>query len=163
AVRFAVAGRVPRIKVGSTDRVLCRRLLEIGHEVHVTFKSSSRRWRLAGIESALRVHLVDLVDETAVRASGAAVPPQSIDHLAAHGAYPFQTDADGIIQSNILGTWNLLKACEQIDYETFVNTGSSSECGFKEHAMRETDLLEPTSYYAITKCEQTLLCRTPYR
>jgi nucleoside-diphosphate-sugar epimerase len=40
-----------------------------------------------------------------------------------------------------------------------VNTGSSSEYGFKDYAMRETDLLEPNSYYAVAKCAQTLLCQ----
>jgi nucleoside-diphosphate-sugar epimerase len=39
-----------------------------------------------------------------------------------------------------------------------VNTGSSSEYGFKQFAMRETDIVEPVSYYAVTKCAQTLLC-----
>jgi nucleoside-diphosphate-sugar epimerase len=80
-------------------------------------------------------------------------------HLATHGAYPFQTNADGIIQTNILGTWNLLKGLARSEYEVFVNTGSSSEYGFKEYAMRETDLLEPNSYYSVAKCAQTLLCQ----
>ena len=81
--------------------------------------------------------------------------PEIVYHLATHGAYPFQTNADGIIQTNILGTWNLLKALARTDYEVFVNTGSSSEYGFKEYAMRETDLLEPNSYYSVAKCAQS--------
>ena len=144
---------------GAVGAVLCRRLLAEGHEVHVTLKRTSASWRLAAIEADLRLHHVDLTDEPAVEALLTAVRPAVIYHLAAHGAYPFQTNADGIIQTNILGTWNLLKASERVEYETFVNTGSSSEYGFKEHAMRETDLLEPSSYYAVAKCAQTLLCQ----
>jgi dolichol-phosphate mannosyltransferase len=40
----------------------------------------------------------------------------------------------------------------------FVSTGSSSEYGFKAEPMRETDVLEPNSYYAVAKAAQTHLC-----
>jgi nucleoside-diphosphate-sugar epimerase len=138
---------------------LVRTLLQHGHEIHVLLKSSTRGWRLAEIQHELRCHQTDLRDEEGLTALVRTIRPEVIYHLAAHGAYPTQTDADEIIQSNILGTWNLLKASAAIDYLTFVNTGSSSEYGFKETATRETDYLEPNSYYSVAKCAQTLLCQ----
>lgn len=144
---------------GFVGAVLARRLLADGHEVHVLLKSKTQRWRLADVQQDLRLHEVDLQDEQGVRRAAEAVRPEVIYHLAAHGAYPFQTDPDGIIATNILGTWNLVKALAKTDYEVFVNTGSSSEYGFKDFAMRENDLLEPNSYYAVAKCAQTLLCQ----
>jgi nucleoside-diphosphate-sugar epimerase len=139
--------------------VLARRLLALGHEVHALLKGTSDRWRLAGIARSLAQHDLDLRDEEGLRSLLLRIKPDVIYHLAAHGAYPFQTDADAVIQTNILGTWNLLKASSSIDYEAFVNTGSSSEYGWKDFAMRETDLLEPNSYYSVAKCAQTLLCQ----
>ena len=144
---------------GFVGAVLARRLLAAGDEVHVLLKSATTRWRLAGVQADLRVQEVDLQDEDGVRRAAEAAKPEVVYHLAAHGAYPFQTDPDGIIATNILGTWNLIKALARTDYEVFVNTGSSSEYGFKDFAMRETDLLEPNSYYAVAKCAQTLLCQ----
>jgi nucleoside-diphosphate-sugar epimerase len=144
---------------GFVGAVLARRLLADGHEVHVLLKSATTRWRLADVAKDLRSHEVDLKDEEAVRRAAAIARPEVIYHLAAHGAYPFQTDPDGIIATNILGTWNLIKALSKTDYEAFVSAGSSSEYGFKEFAMRESDLLEPNSYYAVAKCAQTLLCQ----
>ena len=144
---------------GFVGAVLARRLLAAGHEVHVVLKSTSASWRLADVFRDLRVHSGDLTDEGHTQALVGAIRPEVIYHLATHGAYPFQTNADDIIQANILGTWNLLKASARVDYEVFVNTGSSSEYGFKEYAMRETDLLEPNSYYSVAKCAQTLLCQ----
>src|SRR5207248_1630375 len=144
---------------GFIGAVLVRRLLDANHEVHALLKSGSKRWRLDGVLPDLRIHEIDLRDEQRVNAAVAETRPEVVYHLAAHGAYPFQSEPDGIIQSNILGTWNLLKACARIDYRAFVNTGSSSEYGFKEQAMRETDLLEPNSYYAVAKCAQSLLCQ----
>jgi dolichol-phosphate mannosyltransferase len=43
-------------------------------------------------------------------------------------------------------------------FETFVNVGSSSEYGFKNHAPPETECLEPNSHYAVTKASATLFC-----
>jgi len=144
---------------GFVGAELTRRLVADGNEVHVLFRSTTSQWRLAGLEPDLQPHEVDLRAEDRVCTVVEAIRPEVIYHLATHGAYPAQTDADGIIQTNILGTWNLLKAVQRIDYEVFVNTGSSSEYGFKEYAMRETDLLEPNSYYSVAKCAQTLLCQ----
>ena len=144
---------------GFVGAALTRRLVADGNAVHVLLKSSTGRWRLADLHPHLRAHEVDLADEDAVRRLVSEVRPELVYHLAAHGAYPSQNDPDRIIQTNILGTWNLLKALGQIDYEAFVSAGSSSEYGFKQFAMRETDLLEPNSYYAVAKCAQTLLCQ----
>ena len=144
---------------GFVGAVLVRRLLALGHEVHALSKPSTKRWRLEGVARDLATHDQDLTDEEGLRALLLRIKPDVIYHLAAHGAYPFQTDADAVIQTNILGTWNLLKASAAVDYEVFVNTGSSSEYGFKDFAMRETDLLEPNSYYSVAKCAQTLLCQ----
>jgi nucleoside-diphosphate-sugar epimerase len=153
-VRTLVTGAAGFVGAGLT-----RRLLGLGHEVHVLVKSPTNRWRLVEIERDLACHAVDLRDEAGLRALVQSVRPEVIYHLAAHGAYPSQDDPDEIIQSNMLGTWNLLKAASTIDYATFVNTGSSSEYGFKETATRETDYLEPNSYYSVAKCAQTLLCQ----
>jgi nucleoside-diphosphate-sugar epimerase len=152
--RFLITGAA-----GFVGSALTRRLVADGHQVHVLLKSSTPRWRLTDLMPDLRPYDVSLEDETAVRTLVATIKPDVIYHLATHGAYSTQTDADGIIRTNILGTWNLLKAAAHVDFELFVNTGSSSEYGFKDYAMRETDVLEPNSYYSVAKCAQTLLCQ----
>jgi nucleoside-diphosphate-sugar epimerase len=144
---------------GFVGAVLARRLLGDGHEVHAVVRPSGDRWRLAGIEADLRCHEIDLRDESAVAAVVNASRPELIYHLAAHGAYSSQTDVDAILHTNVLGTWSLLKALTPVDFELLVNTGSSSEYGFKDAAMREGDVLEPNSFYAVAKSSQTLLCQ----
>jgi nucleoside-diphosphate-sugar epimerase len=144
---------------GFVGAVLTRRLLAAGHEVHALLRPGSDAWRLKDVLPEVRRVDVDLRDLDAVKSAAAAARPDAIFHLAAHGAYPFQTDPSAIIETNFLGTWNLLKATAGLDYQVFVNTGSSSEYGFKDYAMRETDLLEPNSYYSVAKCAQTLLCQ----
>src|SRR5207247_2954820 len=80
-------------------------------------------------------------------------------HLAVHGAYSWQTDLGQMVRTNILGTINLVGACVATGFEGFVNTGSSSEYGFKDHAPAETEALQPNSHYAVTKASATLFCR----
>ena len=144
---------------GFVGSCLVRRLLSLQKDVSLLLKSDSRPWRLKGIIKQARVFEGDLTDFKAVSRAVKKIKPTVIYHLAAHGAYPFQKDAEKIIKTNILGTWNILKACDEIDYKVFVNTGSSSEYGAKSHAMTETNLLEPNSYYAVAKSAQTLLCQ----
>ena len=79
-------------------------------------------------------------------------------HLAAHGAYESQSDVQRILQTNVVGTFNLLAASVKVGVSAFVSAGSSSEYGFKTEPMRETDRLEPNSFYAVAKAAQTHLC-----
>jgi dolichol-phosphate mannosyltransferase len=62
------------------------------------------------------------------------------------------------VQTNVAGTINLLEAALKAGFEAFVNTGSSSEYGFKDHAPAEDDWLQPNSAYAVTKAAGTLYC-----
>ena len=63
------------------------------------------------------------------------------------------------METNVLGTVNLVQACLETGFEVLVNTGSSSEYGWKDHAPAETDWLEPNSCYAVAKASATLFCR----
>ena len=137
---------------------LCHRLAVDRHDVHAVVAPSSTAWRLDG-DNAITRHVADVCDAGAMRSLVKKVRPSVIYHLATHGAYPFQTDVDRVLLTNILGLSNLLSACEEIDYELFVHAGSSSEYGHKEHAMAECDLLEPDSIYAVAKASQSLLCQ----
>ena len=150
--RFFVTGAF-----GFVGSCLTRKLAEIGCEVHTLVRSRGVPWRLAGLEGRVNLHAGDLNDCGHLRDLVSEIQPTVIYHLAVHGAYPSQTDADDIILTNVFGTWNLLKACAEVDYKVFVNTGSSSEYGSKQFAMRETDVLEPNSYYAVAKAAQTLV------
>lgn len=138
---------------------LARRLLADGHEVHLLVRPGHAAWRIEAIRPDVRLHEIDLHDPAGVARLIGAVRPEWVFHLAAHGAYPTETDLDRMVETNIIGTLNLVRACLQVGCEAFVNTGSSSEYGFKDHAPPETDWLEPNSEYGVTKAAATLFCR----
>jgi nucleoside-diphosphate-sugar epimerase len=108
-------------------------------------------WRLGDLPSTVTIVDVDVRDRAAVDALVGRTRPQWIFHLAAFGAYSWQTDRRQIFDTNLFGTINVLEAAERHGVESFVGAGSSSEYGFKDHAPSERELLEPNSDYAVAK------------
>jgi nucleoside-diphosphate-sugar epimerase len=158
----ASAGFDPVLVTGASGFVgacAVHELLRRGHEVHVLLRPASNLWRLQAVLDRLRIHRGDVTEAVAVRRVLHDVRPRAVLHLATYGAYESQADARAILQTNILGTYNLLEASAEAGVAVFVNTGSSSEYGFKAELMRESDVLEPNSFYAVGKAAQTHLCR----
>jgi UDP-glucose 4-epimerase len=150
------------IVTGATGFVgsnLARRLLRDGHEVHLLVRPRHSSWRVEDIRRDVRFYEAPLEDAEAVKEAVGRIRPEWIFHLAAHGAYPTQTDVRQMIQTNVVGTINLVEACLLTGFEAFVNTGSSSEYGFKDHAPAEDESIEPNSHYAVTKASATFFCR----
>ena len=138
---------------------LVRRLVVTGHEVHAVLPPHSDPWRLLDIADLVHVKRVDLTDERSVRLTVAEIDAQWAFHLAAHGAYSWQTDFDRITDVNVRGTANLVRACIDSGVERIVCAGSSSEYGFKDHAPSETEVIEPNSDYAVAKASATLIAQ----
>ncbi len=137
---------------------LARRLLLDGHEVHLLIRQGHAEWRIAEIRNSARLHVLDFSNPEDVFKTLKGIRPDWIFHLAAYGAYSSQAELSQMVQTNVIGTMNLVNACLAIGFEAFVNTGSSSEYGFKNHAPSETECLEPNSHYAVTKASATLFC-----
>jgi nucleoside-diphosphate-sugar epimerase len=152
--RVAITGAT-----GFVGANLARRVLQDGHEVHLFIRPQHPSWRIDEIRSHTQLHAVDLVDRQTVDAAMRKIKPEWVFHLATHGAYSWQNDLGEIVRTNILGTMHLAEAAADVGVEAFVNTGSSSEYGYKSHAPSENDVLEPNSYYAVTKATGTMFCR----
>jgi len=138
---------------------LARRLLHEGHEVHLLVRRGYALWRIEGIRNDVRLHEIDLTNAEAVNRVIEQIRPEWIFHLAAYGAYSTQRDLAQMVATNITSTMNLVNACLQTGFEAFVNTGSSSEYGFKQYAPSETDWIDPNSHYSLTKATATMFCR----
>jgi len=142
---------------------LIRKLTDRGFDTTLILRKESNLWRIKDVLKKVRVLEVDLLNKNKLLKEVDKIKPNIVYHLAAYGAYSYQDDAEKILSTNIFGTLNLLNSCNNTDLNLFVNTGSSSEYGFKEKPMKETDLLEPNSYYATAKAAQTHLCNYYYK
>jgi nucleoside-diphosphate-sugar epimerase len=136
---------------------LVRRLRDDGHEVYATCRPGGDRGRLAGLTDVV-VSDVDLGLPGTAAALLGDVAPDWIFHLAAHGAYSWQTDAAKICRINLMATVALVEAAERQGVGALVHAGSSSEYGFKDHPPGEDERPEPNSAYAVAKAAATMYC-----
>jgi nucleoside-diphosphate-sugar epimerase len=148
---------------------LARRMVALGHEVHVVVRPSdgdlsqrkletSRQpaamWRIADVANAVQVHRADLLDAEATRQVVAAARPQVVLHFAAHAALPQEADEMAIFLHTVQPLVYLASACQGC--MLFINAGSSSEYGYQTEPMSETSLPDPTRVHDIAKLTQTL-------
>ena len=106
--------------------------------------------------SRLEPCFVDLRDKPAVLKYTKKIKPDIIFHTASYGGHTSQRNRREAIETNFLGTVNLIEASNSVDYELFVNTGSSSEYGIKKSRIRENEPLAPVTAYGISKALATL-------
>lgn len=137
---------------------LARYFLGLGYSVHILTRAESKLWRLDDIYKDLNDHKVNLVDKENLSQVVKTILPNFIIHNAIYGGRPSQADEQKIFDVNFQGTKNLLDSCADIDFECFINTGSSSEYGTKLYPMKETDICEPMNVYGIAKLSATLYC-----
>lgn len=135
-------------------------LLKKNYAVHILVRKNSDLWRLKKILKNLKVHLGDINNQTFLKKTFEKVNPEYIFHLASYGNSSNDTDLNEMIDVNIIGLKNMFEATRKINYKAFVITGSSSEYGFKNKPMRETDSIEPNSYYSATKASATLIAQS---
>ncbi len=144
---------------GFVGSCLTHRLVRVDCNLHIIKREQSNIWRIKDILNRVVVHNVDLTDNDSLEKLIRNIKPQIIFYTATYGGYSFQKDVDKIIQTNIMGTINLVNACSKVGFSIFINTGSSSEYGVKSKPMNETDLLEPNDNYGVAKASATLFCQ----
>jgi UDP-glucose 4-epimerase len=139
---------------------LCRRLLRDGHAVHAVVRPGADTWRLEAIRREITLHELELRDAAALRAMLDGARPDWLFHLAAHGAYSWQTDIDAIFTTNMVASAELVDVACARGFEAFVQAGSASEYGFKDHPAHELEAIEPNGAYAVSKAATTEYART---
>lgn len=144
---------------GFVGACLARRLLEDGHAVELWLRPGGSAWRIEALSGDAAIAEVDLTDHDALTAALRRGRPEWVFHLAAHGAYSWQTDLRRIMEVNATATATLAEAAVAAGCEALVHAGSSSEYGFKDHPPLEDELPEPNSAYAVGKAAATAYCR----
>ena len=138
---------------------LARYLVSKGIKINIIIKKNSNLWRIKDIIKKMNVHYSDLSDKKKVRIIVKKIKPKTIFHLATHGAYSDQNNIKKMKESIFESTFNLVNECKKYRFSMFINTGSSSEYGFKNRKMKEKDVLIPNSYYSVFKSSSTLYCQ----
>ena len=152
----------PILITGATGFIganLVRHFVSKKIKVNIILRKNSNKWRIKDIIDKTNSFNVDLKDEKKLQQIIKVIKPKTIFHLAAHGAYSYQNDFKSIKDTILDGTINLINACKKYNFNIFINTGSSSEYGFKKKKMSEKNILVPNSYYSVFKSSSTLYCQ----
>ena len=118
-------------------------------------------------EEGAEIRQCDLLDAGAVEQAVSDWAPDVIFHLAAQSsaARSFK-DPAGTMQTNVMGTLNLLEAVRRGRKSRVIVTGSAEEYGRRtpdEMPISEQALIEPVSPYAASKAAQNLLVMQYHR
>ena len=106
----------------------------------------------------LRHDDLDICNMAEVSSKVKSVGADVLINCAVYGGYHYQKENKKIYDVNWIGAKNLLDACIACGVPLFIQTGSSSEYGFKDRPMREDMEVEPNSDYADAKVKATWYC-----
>jgi len=146
---------------------LVERLLDTGREVDVLddfndyYDPRIKRANLAGVLHRIHLHEADIRDPAAVDRIVSAGAYDTIIHLAARaGVRPSIKEPRLYIDTNIIGTYNLLEAARRANVPRFISASSSSVYGVLKTVPFREDmaLTETISPYAATKLAAEQLC-----
>ncbi|HDR8488118.1 TPA: NAD(P)-dependent oxidoreductase [Bacillus cereus] len=136
---------------------LARRLLNLQARIILFIRTPSNFWRLKDIIKNIETYEIDIRDRKQVQDAIKKVNPDYIFHLAAYGVNSAHTDYMHAIETNIIGTCNIIQAAKLVNCKKIINFGSSSEYGNKMEPIHENMLLTPVDIYGSTKAAATIL------
>ena len=138
---------------------LTRRLIEDGFQVAITQRKDSSAWRIRDILDNVTVCTVDLKNTQDIQAAVGQFKPDVIFHLAAYYAVEHKpAEIPLIIDTNVLGTMNLLEAAYRAQVKLFVNTSSLFVYRDSRERWSEESPLNPFNLYALTKIHSEEAC-----
>jgi len=136
------------------------KFVDLKYNVNIIEKSGANLWRINKIKDKIKIHYVDLKDSRKLELCVAKIKPKIVLHFAAYGVFQrYQQDINIAIDTNLRGTINLINACDKRAIECFISTGTASEYGLKDRPMKEDDLLEPRTFYGVTKAATSMYCQ----
>ncbi|MGV8980213.1 NAD-dependent epimerase/dehydratase family protein [Clostridium sp.] len=145
---------------GFVGACLTRRLLKENYKIHVITRDTTDLWRLNGILKDVEIHNLSLLNSEDVAKLASDISVDKIYHLATYGGYHYQNKVEDVINTNVIGTFNLFREFSRKGIEMFVNTSSSSEYGEKTQPMSEEMIVIPNNMYGASKAAGTILCST---
>ncbi len=125
----------------------------------LTYAADPRNLDGVSGDSQYQFQQTDIRDANAVRRAVADFKPEAIVHFAAESHVDRSIEGGGVfVETNVLGTQNLLDAARINDVETFIHVSTDEVYGtIDEGSFVEGDPYEPGSPYAASKAGSDLM------
>lgn len=94
---------------GFVGSCLVRRLLKENCKIHILARDSTNLWRISDILKDLEIHNVDLLHSEEIAKLSSDINIDQVYHLATYGGYHYQNKVEDIINTNVIGTFNLFR------------------------------------------------------
>ena len=138
---------------------LTQRLKREGFEVGIIKRENSDVWRIKDLLDKIVTYDVDLRDTEEVSKAVSHFRPDVIFHLATYYAVEHKPQEISLmVDTNVLGTINLLEASKESRVKLFVNTSSCFVYRESKNKLRENADLSPLNLYALTKLQAEQAC-----
>jgi nucleoside-diphosphate-sugar epimerase len=138
---------------------LTQRLIRERFEVGIIKRENSNIWRIKDLLDKIVAYDVDLRDTEEVSKAVSHFRPDVIFHLATYYAVEHKPqEVSLMVDTNVLGTVNLLEASKESMVKLFVNTSSCFVYRESENKLRENGDLKPLNLYALTKLQAEQAC-----
>jgi nucleoside-diphosphate-sugar epimerase len=131
--------------------------LERGHAVTAVVGPHSQMQRLAPVEREIELVRADITDRVALERVASTARPDVCVHLAAAGTVVCEDDLGALLAANAVAPALLAAELARAGCTRLVTTGSSSEYGAVEGAMKESSAPRPDDFYGVTKLAGGLL------
>lgn len=136
---------------------LTRRLISEWADVYVISRENSNTWRIKDCLSQENILYCAIINKELLNRIIGEIKPDIVFHLAAYGVNPEKRDYLEAINTNIIGTANMVSVAIEAEVKLFINTGTCFEYGQKSDKIVEREYLEPTNIYGSTKAASVLL------
>jgi nucleoside-diphosphate-sugar epimerase len=132
------------------SNLACRLTVE-GGTVAVVVRPHSRTWRLDDVISRTTVLHADLSDAARVQQAFSDFRPDVVYHIAAAGVDPRNQNAQAMLNSNVLGSWNVALAAQGSGVSRLVFSGTAGVYDDSDSPIGESGNLKPRTMYAASK------------
>lgn len=138
---------------------LTHRLVKEGYTVGIIKRRNSNMWRIKELIDKVSNYELDLKDAKEILKTVVNFKPDIIFHLAAYYAVEHKSEETSpMVETNVLGTLNLLEAAKEAEVKLFVNTSSCFVYEENTQKIREDANLKPLNLYALTKIQAEQAC-----
>lgn len=136
---------------------IIKRLIAHGAYVNMLTRENSDLWRLEKDIHNIKILKLDLNDKDKLRYCIKELKPEYVFHMAAYGVDHKNNDYTEAVNTNILGTVNLIEALYDVGCKKIINAGSGMEYGCFEGRITEHTRLKPYNMYGSSKAAATLI------
>jgi nucleoside-diphosphate-sugar epimerase len=137
---------------------ITKKLIELGHEVHLVLRKSTDKSRIASILHNIVIHEGNLTTPNCLTQILGKVKPETVIHGAASGGHSGSKERLSLFNNNILVAFNLIEALKESTVQRLIHIGGSSCYGAHHDPISENHVLQPASAYGAQKaCVSILL------